>query len=67
MSAPFAGMSMPELDLTMRALALVALLMYLLPRVIGGRVGALLPRVAAAILAVGFVLALVQTFFWFSR
>jgi hypothetical protein len=67
MSAPFAGMSMPELDLTMRALALVALLMYLLPRVIGGRVGAWLPRLAAATLAVGFILALVQTFFWFSR
>jgi hypothetical protein len=58
---------MADLDLTMRALALLALLMYLAPRVIGGRIGATLPRLAAALLAVAIILALVQSFFWFSR
>jgi hypothetical protein len=60
-------MNMPNLDLTMRVLALVALLLYLLPRVIGGRIGATLPKIAAATLTVAFILALVQTFFWFSK
>ena len=58
---------MGDLDVVMQALAMVALLMYLAPAVIGGRVGAALPRIAAAILTVAFILALVQTFFWFSK
>ncbi|MBB4197539.1 hypothetical protein GGD83_001331 [Rhodoblastus sphagnicola] len=58
---------MPDLDLTMQALALLALVMYLLPRVIGGRAGAVLPRVGAVLLTAAIVIALIQSFFWFSR
>jgi hypothetical protein len=58
---------MPNLDLTMQALAIVALLLYLLPRFVGGRVGEALSRIAAAILAVAFIIALIQSFFWFSK
>ena len=58
---------MTDLDLTMRATALLALLMYLAPRVIGGRIAATLPRLASALLAVAIILALVQSFFWFFR
>ena len=58
---------MGDLDLIMQALAMVALLLYLAPAVIGGRVGAHLPRIAVAVLTVAFILALVQTFFWFSK
>jgi hypothetical protein len=58
---------MTSLDQIMPALALLALLMYLAPRVIGGKIGASLPLVGAAILTVGVLLALVQTWFWYAR
>ncbi len=57
---------MPSLDLTMRALALVALLLYLLPRFFAGRAANWMSRAAAATLALAFIIALVQSFFWFS-
>jgi hypothetical protein len=58
---------MGDLDGIMQVMAMVALLLYLAPAVIGGRVGAQLPRIAAAVLTVAFILALVQTFFWFAK
>lgn len=58
---------MDNLDQLMPALAVLAIILYLLPRFVGGRVGAALPRIAAALLLVGFLIALVQTFFWFSK
>jgi hypothetical protein len=58
---------MDNLDLTMQVLATLALLMYLAPRVIGGKLGLTLPKLAMATLAVAIILALVQTYFWFAR
>ncbi|MCW2283903.1 hypothetical protein M2323_001512 [Rhodoblastus acidophilus] len=58
---------MDTLDQLMPALAVLAIILYLLPRFLGGRVGAALPRIAAALLLVGLLIALVQTFFWFSK
>jgi hypothetical protein len=58
---------MTDLNQLMPALAVLAIILYLLPRFVGGRVGTLLPRIAAALLLVGFIIALVQTFFWFSK
>ncbi|MCW2274389.1 hypothetical protein GJ654_09145 [Rhodoblastus acidophilus] len=58
---------MANLDQLMQALAVVAILLYLLPRFVGGRVGAALPRIAAAVLLAAIIIALVQTFFWFSK
>lgn len=58
---------MDNLDHIMPTLAVLAIILYLLPRFVGGRVGAALPRIAAALILVGVVIALVQTFFWFSK
>lgn len=58
---------MADLDLIMQAMALTAIVLYLLPRVIGGRGAVALPRIGAAILVAGIIIALVQTFFWFSK
>jgi len=58
---------MAKLDPIMQALAILAILLYLLPRFVGGRVGAALPRIAVAVLTAAFVIALVQSFFWFSK
>jgi len=67
MAALLTGKSMPDLDLTMQTLALLALVMYLLPRVIGGRAATVLPRIGAALLTVAILIALIQTFFWFAK
>ena len=58
---------MANLDQLMQVLALVALLLYLMPRLIGGRVGAVLPRIGAAMLTAAFIIALIQSYFWFSK
>ncbi|MCW2317391.1 hypothetical protein M2322_002950 [Rhodoblastus acidophilus] len=58
---------MADLDLIMQALALTAIVLYLLPRVIGGRGARTLPWIGAALLTGGIIIALVQTFFWFSK
>ncbi|SNB68879.1 hypothetical protein SAMN06265338_103134 [Rhodoblastus acidophilus] len=58
---------MADLDLIMQALALTAIVLYLLPRVIGGRGATALPWIGAALLTGGIIIALVQTFFWFSK
>jgi len=58
---------MANLDQLMQALAVVAILLYLLPRFVGGRVGDLLPRIAAAVLFAAILIALIQSFFWFSK
>ncbi len=59
------------MDQTMRILALVAILLYIAPRVFGDRVSDVqrlwLWRAASAALAVGIVIALFETVRWFMR
>jgi hypothetical protein len=59
------------MDQTMRVLALVAILLYITPRVFGDRISDVqrlwLWRTASAALAVGLVIALVETVRWFMR
>jgi hypothetical protein len=58
---------MPNIELTMQVLATLAIVLYLLPRLIGGRAGAWLGHAGAALLAAAFILALVETWFWYAK
>ncbi len=57
------------MDQTMRLLALVAILLYISPRVFGDRLSSAqrlwLWRAASAALAIGLAIALFETFLWF--
>jgi hypothetical protein len=57
------------MDQTMRLLALVAILLYISPRVFGDRLSGAqrlwLWRAASAALAIGLAIALFETFLWF--
>jgi hypothetical protein len=58
-----------SMDQTMRVLALVAILLYIAPRVFGDRVSDAqrlwLWRAASTALAIGLAIALFETFLWF--
>jgi len=58
---------MPRIELTMQALATLAIVLYLMPRLIGGQSGVWLPRIGAALLGAAFILALIDSYFWFNK
>jgi hypothetical protein len=61
----------PSMDQTMRILALLAILLYIAPRVFGDRVSETqrvwLWRAASGALAVGIAIALFETARWYMR